>query len=154
MRTFLSSVETGLSHLKSHLLKFFSKKQFSNFPSNVIEKLRRVTVVALFYTKSSLSSKMVPPFNQYLEKNDCKWPCLYYRRLIRLGDFGQFNLMRLFSSRIKTCRERRIVRLDELNRLVRLQRRIKRFILSRRIMHLSPVFIRDELNDELKDALN
>ena len=46
------------------------------------------------------------------------------------------------SSRMKTG-ERRIIRLDELNRLVRLHRRIKRF---------SPVFIQDEFNDELKDA--
>ena len=50
------------------------------------------------------------------------------------------------SSRIKTG-ERRMIRADELNRLMRLHRRTKRFSSSRRIMRLSPVFIRDELND-------
>ena len=54
--------------------------------------------------------------------------------------FRSFN-----SSRIKTS-ERRIVRPDELNRLMRLHRRTKRFSSSRRIMRLSPVFIRDEVN--------
>ena len=34
-----------------------------------------------------------------------------------------------------------------------LHRRTKRFSSSRRIMRLSPVFIRDELNDEQNDAL-
>ena len=52
-------------------------------------------------------------------------------------------------ARLYMCR--RIIRLDELNRLV--WRRTKRFSSSRRIMRLSPVFIRDELNDEQNDAL-
>ena len=50
--------------------------------------------------------------------------------------------------------ERRIIRLDELNRSVRLHRRTNHLVghdslkeSSRRMMRLSSVFIQDELND-------
>ena len=66
---------------------------------------------------------------------------LHYRRIMRL----ELNSVQLTSSCIKTG-ERRIIRLDELSRLVRLHRRTKRFSSSRRIMRLSRVFIRDEVN--------
>ena len=75
-----------------------------------------------------------------------------------------------FNSSRKKTGERRIIRLDvfidarlytslHLIRLYthytsgRLHRCTKRFSSSRRIMRLSPVFIRDELNDEQNDAL-
>ena len=45
------------------------------------------------------------------------------------------------------------MRLDDFGqRILRLHRRTKRFSSSKRIMRISPVFIRDELNDEQNEA--
>ena len=55
---------------------------------------------------------------------------------MRLDDFGQGILVRRF-----------------VRHLTRLWRRTKRFSWSRRIMRLSSIFIRDQLNDEQNNAL-
>ena len=51
-----------------------------------------------------------------------------------------------FTSSCMKTGEKRIIRPDELNRLVCLHRRTKRFSSSRRTMRLSPVLIQDEGN--------
>ena len=54
---------------------------------------------------------------------------------------------RYFTSSCMKKGERRIIGLDELNRLVHLHSRAKRFSSSRRIMRLSPVFTLDQVTD-------
>ena len=67
------------------------------------------------------------------------------------GTLGQFSLIFHFKiTLIGTVHENYIARL--LLCIKPVQRRTERFSSSRRIMRLSPVFIRDELNDELKDS--
>ena len=46
--------------------------------------------------------------------------------------------------------ERGIMRLNELNRLLRVERRTKGFTSSGRVMHLSSILIQDELSNHVK----
>ena len=72
------------------------------------------------------------------------WPFYIRDALSDWDDFGQRYLVCLFiSSRIKTG-TRLIIHLDELNHLVRPLGRTKAGNLSKRIIHLVPVFIRYE----------